>query len=72
MVQAHSSGVHIALFDDLNDLYVTYRSKIPINDGQWHHIALTWDGLTGTVTLTTDAVIVASIPGYGEGKTLET
>ena len=40
--------------------------NLAINDGQWHHIALVWDGPNGAITLTTtDGVIVGRVENYG-------
>ncbi|KAB7498637.1 Fibropellin-1 [Armadillidium nasatum] len=64
LVQATHTGVAIE-FGDYKQ-FVTYRANIPINDGQWHHLALVWDGSAGTLTLTTDAVVVAHIEGFGQ------
>ncbi|XP_071520140.1 uncharacterized protein uif isoform X2 [Panulirus ornatus] len=69
MLQATNVGIAIEFFEDLKE-FVNYRSNIPVNDGQWHHVALVWDGLAGTLTLTTDAVVVAQVEGYAKGRQL--
>ncbi|XP_052128948.1 sushi, von Willebrand factor type A, EGF and pentraxin domain-containing protein 1 [Frankliniella occidentalis] len=71
MVQAHSNGVQISLFDDLQDVYLGFREYATINDGQWHHIAVVWDGEAGgLLTLITEGLIASKVEGYGSGRTL--
>lgn len=38
ILQAHSSGVQVSLFSDLQDAFLSFREYATINDGQWHHI----------------------------------
>jgi hypothetical protein len=70
LIQAHSSGIHISLFPDAPDQHFTYLQQVPVNDGQWHHIAVIWDSNDGSLVLTTDSVIVDRRSGYGNQKTL--
>lgn len=71
MVQAHSNGVQISLFSDLQDVYLGFREYATINDGQWHHIAVVWDGEAGgLLTLITEGLIASKVEGYGSGRTL--
>ena len=71
MFQVHSSGVHLALIPDVTrDVFLPFRVNLPINDGQWHHIALVWDGRNGTITLTSDGVIIGRLDNYGRNATL--
>ncbi|KZS05970.1 Notch 2 [Daphnia magna] len=70
MAQVHSSGVHIALLPGIKDVFLPFRVNLAINDGQWHHIALVWDGPNGAITLTTDGVIVGRVENYGVNQTL--
>ncbi|CAL4150116.1 unnamed protein product [Meganyctiphanes norvegica] len=69
LLTATNAGIAIEFFDDEKQ-FLTYRSNIPINDGQWHHMALVWDNEDGTLTLTTDAVVVAQIENYGTNRSL--
>lgn len=69
LVQAHSSGVQISLFTDLQDAFLSFREYATINDGQWHHIAVVWDGKTGQLMLITEGLI-ASKAEYGGGRQL--
>ena len=69
MLQATNTGIAIEFFEDIKE-FVTYRTNIPVNDGQWHHVALVWDGMAGTITLTTDAVVVAQVEDFGQGRHL--
>lgn len=69
IVQAHSSGVQISLFSDLQDAFLSFREYATINDGQWHHIAVVWDGKLGQLMLITEGLI-ASKAEYGGGRQL--
>ncbi|XP_069982834.1 uncharacterized protein uif isoform X2 [Penaeus vannamei] len=69
LLQATNAGIAVEFFEDVKE-FVTYRSNIPVNDGQWHHVALVWDGAEGTLTLTTDAVVVAQVEGFGQDRML--
>ncbi|MPC33247.1 Pentraxin-4 [Portunus trituberculatus] len=69
LLQATNTGIAIEFFEDIKE-FVTYRTNIPVNDGQWHHVALVWDGMAGTITLTTDAVVVAQVEDFGQGRHL--
>ncbi|XP_045124302.1 sushi, von Willebrand factor type A, EGF and pentraxin domain-containing protein 1-like isoform X1 [Portunus trituberculatus] len=69
LLQATNTGIAIEFFEDIKE-FVTYRTNIPVNDGQWHHVALVWDGMAGTITLTTDAVVVAQVEDFGQDRHL--
>lgn len=69
LIQAHSSGVQVSLFNDLQDAFLSFREYATINDGQWHHIAIVWDGKTGQLLLITQGLI-ASKTEYGSGRIL--
>lgn len=69
LLQATNAGMAVEFFEDQKK-FINYRPNIPINDGQWHHIALVWQGETGVLTLTTDAVVVETIEDFGVGQTL--
>ena len=73
IVQAQNNGVLLNLFDDLDQLFVQFPSHNdnvqPITDGQWHHLALTWDGSTGEVVVTLDSIIDRR-SSYGQGNSL--
>ncbi|KAK7873875.1 hypothetical protein R5R35_005737 [Gryllus longicercus] len=71
MLQAHSNGVQVSLFSDLQDVYLGFREYATINDGQWHHIAVVWDGEKGgELTLITEGLIASKVEGYGGGRKL--
>ena len=70
MAQVHSSGVHIGLIPGSQDVFLPFRVNLAINDGQWHHIALVWEGSNGTITLTSDGVIIGRLDNYGRNQTL--
>lgn len=69
LVQAHSSGVQISIFPDLQDAFLPFREYATINDGQWHHVAIVWDGKIGQLMLITEGLI-ASKAEYGGGRTV--
>ncbi|XP_071439306.1 uncharacterized protein uif isoform X2 [Hetaerina americana] len=70
LMQAHSNGVQVSLFKDLQDVYLGFREYATINDGQWHHIAIVWNGETGDLTLITEGLIASKVEGYGGGRKL--
>lgn len=71
MLQMHSNGVQVSLFEDLQDAYLGFREYATINDGQWHHIAIVWDGdKGGELTLITEGLIASKVEGYGGGRKL--
>lgn len=71
LVQAHSNGVQVSIFPDLQDVYLSFKEYATINDGQWHHVAVVWDGEKGgELTLITEGLIASKIEGYGGGRTL--
>ncbi|XP_076035426.1 sushi, von Willebrand factor type A, EGF and pentraxin domain-containing protein uif [Oratosquilla oratoria] len=69
LIQATNAGIAVEFFPE-NKVFLNYRPNIPVNDGQWHHLALIWDGKTGTLTLTTDAVVVAQVEDFGVDRAL--
>lgn len=67
LLQADQSGVLVALFsDETPDTFIPYLKNVPINDGQWHHLVIMWNGETGTVSLITDAAVAGTVNGYGK------
>ncbi|XP_077268738.1 sushi, von Willebrand factor type A, EGF and pentraxin domain-containing protein uif isoform X1 [Temnothorax americanus] len=71
MIQAHSSGVQVSLFHDLQDVYLPFREYATINDGQWHHVAVVWNGENGgELILITEGLIASKTEGYGSGRSL--
>ncbi|XP_055635764.1 uncharacterized protein LOC129775276 isoform X1 [Toxorhynchites rutilus septentrionalis] len=71
ILQAHSSGIQISLFPDLQDSFLAFREYSTINDGQWHHVAIVWNGKTGLLQLITQGLI-AGKSEYGAGRSLPT
>uniref|UniRef100_T1IXR4 Uncharacterized protein n=1 Tax=Strigamia maritima TaxID=126957 RepID=T1IXR4_STRMM len=68
LIRASSAGVFVRLIDDEPSLILPYLNNLPVNDAQWHHIAVVWNGANGVITLIVDAVIVGSFENYGKGK----
>lgn len=48
----------------------SYTTGISANDGRWHHIAWTWDGVTGTSLLYKDGELVHSNGNFRTGYSL--
>lgn len=70
LMQAQNSGVYINLFEDEESVFLQFPSYITLNNGQWHHVAVTWSSIEGIATLTVDSVISDKAPGYGAEKVL--
>ena len=74
MLQADSAGIHLDLFGckdcQEEQAYLQFPEQVPIANGKWHHVAITWSGVTGTLTLIADGVIGAIREPFGLGKTL--
>lgn len=71
VIQAHSNGVQVSLFPELQDVYLSFGEFATVNDGQWHHVALVWDGSNGgELTLITEGLIASKLEGYGSGRSL--
>ena len=74
MMQANSVGVHLDIFGrndvDEEPPYLQFPEAVPIANGKWHHVAVTWSGVTGTVTLICDGITGAKRDSFGKGKEL--
>ena len=42
MLQAHSSGIQVSFFPDIQDAFLSFREYATLNDGQWHHVAFSF------------------------------
>jgi len=49
-----TTGVCAGLVQDIDGNKVNVEGTTAINDGAWHHVAMTWDGSTGTASIYTD------------------
>lgn len=67
-IQAHSAGMLVSLFSDVPEVYLPFRDYAPVNDGQWHHVTLTYDKNISALVLITDGLIAGKADGYGKGK----
>ncbi|RWS09468.1 uncharacterized protein B4U79_12754 [Dinothrombium tinctorium] len=74
LVQGDETGVLISLFSGTHsDVFIPYLQNVLINDGQWHHIVIQWNGEEGTVSLVTDTAVAGvaayvredNLPSYG-------
>ncbi|CAJ0565014.1 unnamed protein product, partial [Mesorhabditis spiculigera] len=70
MVTISSSGVRVKLLADEVPLQMPWPALQQINDGRWHHLALTWASGSGSLALYWNAVPVYTEKEYGIGKTL--
>jgi len=69
LLQADHSGVLVSFFEG-NQVFLPYLSSVPVNDGQWHYIMVSWSSLEGDLRLVTDTAVAGVISGYGQGRTL--
>jgi len=69
LVQAQNSGVFVNLFDD-EKVFLQFPPSVPIADGQWHHVALTWSGKTGLLTLTADGIRADLREGFAQDRVM--
>lgn len=68
LIKAHSSGVEVSIFPEIQDVFLAFQEYATINDGQWHHVAIVWQ--QGVLTLITEGLIASKMEGYGAGKKL--
>ena len=66
LVQAQNGGVYVNLNPSVDPagIFLQFSRSVPINDGQWHHVALIWHGETGQLTLTADGIKADTRPDY--------
>jgi len=57
LLQGQNSGIFVNFLSDLQERFLLYPPEVRINDGQWHHIALTWSGISGEIFITADGII---------------
>lgn len=69
LLQAHSSGVQVSIFEDLPDAFLSFGEYTSVNDGQWHHVAILWDGVSGQLQLITEGLIASKLE-YGGGRAM--
>lgn len=52
LLQAVNSGVYVNFFEgtDVESVFLQFPAYVPIANGQWHHVAVTWSGHTGENT----------------------
>lgn len=71
LVQADDTGVLVSLFTNTtNDIFLRYLENVPINDGQWHHLVIMWDGSKGTIMVMMDTALAGLVEDYVAGMTL--
>ncbi|KAG8179313.1 hypothetical protein JTE90_016418 [Oedothorax gibbosus] len=71
LMQADDTGVLISLFpSNTSDIFMRYLENVPINDGQWHHLVVTWNGEEGTLTLMMDTALAGFVSQYVSEDTL--
>ena len=69
LVQAQNSGVFVNSFK-IEKVFLQFQPSVPIVDGQWHHVVLTWSGKTGLLSLTADGIRADIRDGFGQDRTL--
>ena len=50
--------------------FFQFPKYVPVSDGGWHHVAVTWSGVNGTLTLISDGLIGDKREAYGVGASL--
>lgn len=71
LVQADDTGVLVSLFSNTtNDIFLRYLENVPINDGQWHHLVIMWDGTKGTIMVMMDTALAGLVEDYVSGMVL--
>ena len=72
LMQAQNGGVYINLdpSSDPAGVFLQFPTSYPINDGQWHHVAVTWSGATGQLVLTADGIRADTRADYHVDLTL--
>ncbi|GFW80085.1 sushi, von Willebrand factor type A, EGF and pentraxin domain-containing protein 1 [Trichonephila clavipes] len=71
LVQADDTGVLVSLFPNAtNDVFLRYLENVPINDGQWHYLVITWNGAEGTLAIMMDTALAGFVDNYISGTTL--
>ena len=72
LLQAVNSGVYVDCFPGLaQSVFLQFPAYVPIANGQWHHVAVTWSGAdAGTLTLVSDGLIADKREMYGPDMTL--
>ena len=48
----------------------TEKTGVSVNDGQWHHVAVTWESATGSLTIYKDGKTAFTKENYKKGETL--
>ena len=65
-MQAVNSGVYVNFFENqVQSVFLQFPAYVPIANGQWHHVAVTWTSVTGTLTLVSDGLIADRRELYG-------
>jgi len=58
IMQAQNSGVHVDFFPGVvPPVFLQFPEYVPVSDGKWHHVSVTWVGESGTLTLVSDGLI---------------
>ena len=71
MIQAQNGGVYINLNPTIDPgMFLQFSESVPINDGQWHHIALAWSSQSGQLKLIADGIIANRTENYMVGLVL--
>ena len=70
LVQAQNSGVFVNFFEN-EKVFLQFQPSVPIVDGQWHHVVLTWSGKTGLLSLTADGIRADIRDEFGQDRTLQ-
>ncbi|XP_015790438.1 uncharacterized protein LOC107367263 isoform X1 [Tetranychus urticae] len=63
LMSGDQRGITVSFFrgDNFTDVFIPYLANVPVNDGQWHHLVVLWNGEEGTVTLITDTAVAGIV-----------
>ncbi|GMT25305.1 hypothetical protein PFISCL1PPCAC_16602, partial [Pristionchus fissidentatus] len=70
MMSISSSAVTVSIVPDIQRVSIIYPHNARINDGKWHHLAITWSSSTGSLSLIMDSVRVQT-ESYGKGSVFD-
>ena len=51
-------------------MFLQFPNYVPVSDGGWHHVAVSWSSVNGTLTLFSDGLIGDKREQYGVGRAM--
>ncbi|KAI1303707.1 Fibropellin-1 [Halotydeus destructor] len=68
IISADHAGVMVSILPDVTSVFIPYLKSVPINDGQWHHIVISWSSVDGKVSLVTDTAVAGAADYVHDGR----